>query len=128
MEKIWIDLIIYGIILLIATVGGHYFSIEILKKFKRQMTENDEGLMDAGKVIGYLERILIVFSAMIGEYSLIGFMITAKSIVRFEEFTDRKFAEYYLIGTFVSISFALLTVLLSFMILNYFDVALISLV
>ena len=128
MDKIWIDLIIYGIILLIATVGGHYFSIEILKKFKKQIKENDKGLADAGKVIGYLERILIVFSVVIGEYSLIGFMITAKSIVRFEEFKDRKFAEYYLIGTFVSISFAMLTVLLSLMILKYFDVTLISLV
>ncbi len=43
---------------------------------------------------GYLTAITVIFAA--------------KSIARFNELKDRKMAEYYLIGTLLSITFALL--------------------
>ncbi len=68
------------------------------------------GLPNAGKYIGYLERLLIVTFVWSGELSAIGLLIAAKSIFRFGEIKnieDRKLAEYILIGTFLSYSLAL---------------------
>ncbi len=59
------------------------------------------GLTNAGKYIGYLERILIVSFIFVDQYIAIGFLVTAKSIFRFESLKVEN-AEYFLIGTFMS--------------------------
>lgn len=61
-----------------------------------------------GKIIGILERSIILILAAMGEFSAIGFVIAAKSIARFKELDDREFAEYYLVGTMLSVFIALL--------------------
>jgi hypothetical protein len=62
----------------------------------------------AGAVIGFLERVLIVIFLSLQQFAAIGFVLTAKSIVRFDRITkDKEFAEYYLIGTLSSFIFAL---------------------
>lgn len=61
-----------------------------------------------GRIIGILERSLIVILAAMGEFTAIGFVIAAKSIARFKELDDREFAEYYLVGTMLSVFVALL--------------------
>ncbi|OPX42381.1 hypothetical protein CLHUN_36780 [Ruminiclostridium hungatei] len=67
-------------------------------------TAGDARQQRAGAIIGSLERILIVFFISIGQYSALGFILTAKSIARYDAIAkDRKFAEYYLIGTLVSV-------------------------
>lgn len=63
--------------------------------------------LQAGRVIGVLERWLVLFLLGRGEMGAVGFVFAAKSIVRFREFERRDFAEYYLIGTLYSIVFAL---------------------
>jgi hypothetical protein len=60
-----------------------------------------------GRMIGILERILIIGLALGGQFGAIGFVLTAKSIARFEELKDRTFAEYYLVGTLMSALVAL---------------------
>lgn len=74
------------------------------------------GLKEAGRWIGIWERILTLTFVLIDQISGIGFLITAKSILRFNDLknsTDRKNAEYILIGTMISISIALITGLLA---------------
>ena len=69
------------------------------------------GLRDGGKYIGYLERLLIFIFVLTGEFAGVGFLITAKSILRFGELKDsenRKQAEYIIIGTFASFLYAIL--------------------
>lgn len=76
-----------------------------------QMFPNGElrGETAAGKYIGILERILIITLAATNTISAIGFVFTAKSIARFNEISDnRRFAEYYLIGTLISFFVALI--------------------
>lgn len=69
--------------------------------------KRDEKQQKAGAIIGSLERILIVFFISINQYSALGFILTAKSIARYDAITkDRTFAEYYLIGTLVSVVFS----------------------
>lgn len=53
-------------------------------------------------MIGMLERIFIYSFAISGQYTAIGFILTAKGVVRYHEFEDRAFAEYVLIGTLLS--------------------------
>lgn len=68
------------------------------------------GFENGGKVIGYLERLLIFVFIAMGQYAGIGFLVAAKSIFRFGEFKDsenRMEAEYIIIGTFLSFLYAI---------------------
>lgn len=56
-----------------------------------------------GKMIGYIERLLVILLTMAGAYSAIAFIIAAKSIARFKQLDDRNWAEYFLLGTLTSI-------------------------
>lgn len=68
-----------------------------------------QGMSDAGKYIGMLERLFIFFFVLIGQWEGIGFLLTAKSIFRFGDLTsqkDHKLTEYILIGTLLSFGIA----------------------
>ena len=68
------------------------------------------GIEDGGRVIGYLERALIFIFIMANQPSGIGFLIAAKSILRFGELTEptkRMQAEYIIIGTLASFLFGI---------------------
>lgn len=70
-----------------------------------------QSLQNAGKWIGYLERVLIMTFILIGKIEMIGFLLAAKSIFRFGELNkskDIKTTEYVLIGTFASFTIAIL--------------------
>lgn len=70
-----------------------------------------QGLPNAGKWIGYLERILILTFIFTGNVEGIGFLLAAKSVFRFGELNrakDIKVTEYVLIGTFASFATAIL--------------------
>ncbi len=75
-----------------------------------------KGLTNGGKWIGQLERALTFLLVLIGQYSAIGFLFAAKSILRFGEIKEpehRKEAEYIIIGTFMSFGWALLIAVLT---------------
>jgi hypothetical protein len=65
------------------------------------------GLKDGGKQIGRLERALIFAFLLVGEPTGIGFLVAAKSILRFEEAKQAPVAEYVLIGTLWSFGLAM---------------------
>jgi Protein of unknown function (DUF3307) len=67
-----------------------------------------EQLQNAGLYIGWLERFLVVSALLLQSPAMIGLILTAKSIARYPEFKSERFAEYFLIGTLLSISVALL--------------------
>ena len=72
---------------------------------------NISGLKNGGRIIGYLERLLIFIFILINQPIGIGFLIAAKSILRFGEIKDssnRKEAEYIIIGSFYSYLFGLI--------------------
>lgn len=65
--------------------------------------EQELGLANAGKWIGICERILILTFVIMGQYTAIGFLMTAKSILRFSEKENTQLkTEYVLVGTLVS--------------------------
>ncbi len=67
-----------------------------------------EGLAHGGRLIGLLERALIVLLVISGNHTGIGFLIAAKSILRFDVASESRAAgEYVIIGTLASFAWAL---------------------
>ncbi|SNT12175.1 Protein of unknown function [Anaerovirgula multivorans] len=65
-----------------------------------------------GKFVGILERTILFILLSKGDFSAVGFIIAAKSLARFKQLEKKNFAEYYLIGTFLSFLLTLIAVLL----------------
>ena len=75
--------------------------------------QNKPEFQNAGRIIGTLERIIIIIMVMLKQYAAIGLVFTAKSIARYDEITkDPSFAEYYLVGTLLSVLIAISAVLI----------------
>jgi Protein of unknown function (DUF3307) len=84
--------------------------------FTRQLTGDIAGLESGGTWIGWLERALVMLLILTGEPAGVGFLITAKSILRFGDVRDsaqRKLTEYIIIGTFMSFGWGLLVAVLT---------------
>lgn len=60
-----------------------------------------------GKWIGILERAIVLSLIINDTLDSVAFILTAKSIARFSELSNRDFAEYYLIGTLSSTMLAI---------------------
>jgi len=56
-----------------------------------------------GRIIGMLERSVLFFLVLQVQYIALGFVIAAKTMARFKSLDDRDFAEYFLIGTLLSL-------------------------
>ncbi|WP_319561159.1 hypothetical protein [Marispirochaeta sp.] len=61
-----------------------------------------------GRIIGYLERAIILVLMLTDNIGAIGFVLAAKGFTRFKQLDDRDFAEYVLIGTLLSVSATML--------------------
>jgi len=78
------------------------------------------GLVNGGMWIGQLERLLIFLLVFFNITEGIGFLIAAKSILRFSETKDdQMMAEYVLIGTLLSFA---LSILISFIVKNILSI------
>lgn len=70
--------------------------------------EVDSFEIGRGRLIGTLERTLLLLLALGANYTAVAFLITAKGLVRAKEFERREYAEYFLIGTLASTALALI--------------------
>lgn len=57
----------------------------------------------SGRWIGILERTLVIILVAMNAWQGIAFVFTAKSLARYKQLDNRDFAEYYIVGTLVSI-------------------------
>ena len=67
-------------------------------------------LPKGGRLIGRLERAMILMLVIAGRADGIGFLIAAKSVLRFNELArddDRRVSEYVIIGTLASFAWGL---------------------
>jgi hypothetical protein len=67
---------------------------------------DESGLTDAGKFIGYTERIIIFLLILANQFTALGLVITTKSIFRLK--TGSIKAEYVLVGSMLSFSIAII--------------------
>lgn len=105
-------LIIWGSALLMSIKPANVTIKQLIIKFKPAKKQRQEHSADnfikAGEFIGALERIIILLFLSVNQYTTIGFVLTAKSIARYNKIsTSKKFAEYYLLGTLLSALFAI---------------------
>jgi len=112
---------IYILAYAIAAGPVSYMVRLLTDKWATELEKNEVGLKNAGFWIGFLERVLIITFIFIEEYTAIGFLVAAKSILRLIDkpeapriptkpasiFNSRNHTEYVLIGTFISFIFAL---------------------
>ena len=111
---------LFGLLLLTNEINAlirlvfHAVGIEPLKKSPISDAAADSAAIDvkefnAGRVIGFLERWLIYLVVLsTNELTAIGFIIAAKGLARMKQLEEKTFAEYMLIGTFLSVLSAVL--------------------
>lgn len=88
---------------------------KVLYRYRPITNEEKEGHPNAGALIGILERCIILLLLSAGQYSAIGFVLTAKSIARYNKIADDpRFSEYYLLGTLLSAMLVIVAYLLIF--------------
>jgi len=71
-----------------------------------------QNLPNAGRLIGIIERWLVFTFILLSQYELIGFLIAAKSILRFRD-DDTIKSEYVVVGTMLSFGLAIATGILT---------------
>jgi len=99
----------YMLSIFFLTAPTGIFIAQFFKKWESDI-DTTNGLDSAGKWIGYCERLLIFFLVLQSQFTAIGFLIAAKSILRLgSQSSDRKQSEYVLLGTLISFTIAIIT-------------------
>jgi len=111
---IWGNIYLKTLVIVIAVILVTKFSSiiisYIIKPFQAKIFKGDNNNRDeikTGRIIGYLERIIILVLFLADLPAVVGFLITAKSILRYGEIKneqDKVMVEYVLIGTLLSFS------------------------
>lgn len=104
-----------GYLVIIFPVG--YIIGKATQNWQQEIAKENEisSLKKAGRFIGIFERILVLTFILSNNFSAIGFLIGAKSILRFSDKhkdNARKQTEYVLIGTLMSFA---LTIIIGFL-------------
>ncbi len=104
---------------LLTAKTSNIFIKEIFKVWEIKIdTQKDDELLKAGRLIGILERWLILVLIFVGQFTAVGFLIAAKSILRYNTKNENGFnkTEYVLIGTMLSFGIA---IVIGFLVSNY---------
>jgi hypothetical protein len=106
-EKILLVTVVYVCVIF----GGGYFIRELIAPLWKEEPgeksgEHDE-VINAGLYIGWLERFLVLTALFLQSPGTVGFILAAKSIARYPELKSVRFAEYFLIGTLLSMTIAI---------------------
>jgi hypothetical protein len=134
----WIDttgVVLYQALVLatgavVAVASGSDFMSVAIRPFAEQLRKVDshsveprDGFIAGGRTIGRYERLLVFIMVLTSSATAIGFLIAAKSVFRFGDLTDtrnRQKAEYILLGTLMSFTFAVIVSLLARAVLNWY--------
>ncbi len=92
--------------------GGGYVVRFLTKPLTKQdmsiLGETANEMQNAGMYIGWLERFVVLTALVLQSPATVGLILTAKSIARYPEMKSVRFAEYFLIGTLLSMSLGIL--------------------
>ena len=92
-----------------------------LRAFPRQSAQEgrkDKREYELGRVIGYLERTFLFFLIIWDQIGAIAILIALKSLARFKELDNKDFAEYFLVGSLLSLLAAVVPAVLVRLILD----------
>jgi hypothetical protein len=106
-ERILLVTVVYVFVIF----GGGYLIRALIaplwKEKPGQETSEHEEVINAGLYIGWLERFLVLTALFLQSPATVGFILAAKSIARYPELKSVRFAEYFLIGTLLSVTIAI---------------------
>lgn len=107
-KLLFIPVIYLGVIF-----GGGYLIRALTRPLAKsinleQPEKGGEPMQNAGLYIGWLERFLLLTALLLQSPGTAGLILAAKAIARYPEFKSEHFAEYFLIGTLLSFSIAVL--------------------
>jgi hypothetical protein len=92
--------------------GGGYIIRFLTKPLTKQdmsiLGETTNEMQNAGMYIGWLERFVVLTALVLQSPATVGLILTAKSIARYPEMKSVRFAEYFLIGTLLSMSLGII--------------------
>jgi len=117
------------IIYIAVIFGGGYLIRALTRPLSESLKLNESqksngSLQSAGLYIGWLERFLLLTALLMQSPGTAGLILAAKAIARYPEFKSEHFAEYFLIGTLLSFSIAVLGgAVLARVVLSQFHVA-----
>lgn len=115
-------LMLSGVVLIggfwLATRVGDLMLALLMAGFHRLHRAMDGGddspqMPGAGAWIGWLERTLVFLFVLLGQFNAIGFVIAAKSILRFQYAREPRVSEIVIIGTLASFGWAIVVALLT---------------
>jgi hypothetical protein len=100
--------------LVLLTYGSAIVIQKLMAAWAFADEQKNEALPGAGRYIGMMERLFVFGFMLLQQWQAVGWLITAKSILRYSDLSrakDRKLTEYVLIGTLLSIGMAMLITL-----------------
>jgi hypothetical protein len=103
------DRVLLAMVVYVGVIFGGGYLIRFMTRplLKHLQTgESRAEMSNAGMYIGWLERFLVMTALFLHSPATAGLILAAKSIARYPEFKREQFAEYFLIGTLLSISAA----------------------
>lgn len=104
--------------------GGTLIVRGILAKSRILPARSSSGLSldieeyNRGRIIGNIERLLLLIFVSIQAWSALAFLMAAKGLFRAKDLEKREFSEYFPVGTLVSSLVAVLAGLLVLMVLH----------
>ncbi len=105
------SILLVSVVYVLVIFGGGYFIRALVaplwKEEQGQTTKEHEEVINAGLYIGWLERFLVLTALFLQSPATVGFILAAKSIARYPELKSVRFAEYFLIGTLLSVTIAI---------------------
>ncbi|MBI3662722.1 MAG: DUF3307 domain-containing protein [Acidobacteria bacterium] len=106
-EMVLLLLVVYTAVIFGGGYLVRYMTKPLLQGSALIPGESTDQLRNAGMYIGWLERFLVLTALLLQSPATVGLILTAKSIARYPELKSVRFAEYFLIGTLLSISTAI---------------------
>jgi hypothetical protein len=97
-------LVIYFAVVFAGGYAIRYLTRPLTRHLPQLGDESTQSLRNAGMYIGWLERSLVLTAMILRSPATVGLVLAAKSIARFPEMgKSERFAEYFLIGTLLSL-------------------------
>jgi hypothetical protein len=94
---------------LVCLKPSNIFIREVFNSYNISMVaDSQDDLLKAGRLIGNIERILTLTLLLMSQFGAVGFLIAAKSILRYEGKKTSK-TEYVLIGSLLSFGIGIIT-------------------
>lgn len=118
----WFQIIATGLLVLLGVIGGSPVVMVVLELAgsgtvplgdhggilisDNNAKKKDREILRGGMTIGYLERLIIMGAALLGQFAAVAIVVAVKGLGRFSELENSAARERFIIGTLVSIVWA----------------------